>query len=111
MIIDLSYVRIDAGINDTVFHMLIQRKEQDQTVSNPANTQDLDKNVPIALMWEHGGINDQDTEIGSTFGARVFADTKGMRKLRKGDTIAWSHIATVDASIKVAGVITLFFKE
>ena len=58
-------------------------------------------------LWSHGfrgNANQDETTI-------VYADVKGMRKLRKGEKIFMSGISTVAAAGAFHATVTMFFKE
>jgi len=110
-IIDLSLVRVDDGAVTASWQMMIQAAQKGISVLTVSATQDLDAPAPIALVWEAGGTSNIITAVGDMQIHHIEVDTKGMRKLKEGDVIKLTHIATVSAAFEMQGTITLFFKE
>ncbi len=105
----ILYAGAAGSVND--WHILIQRAEASVEIMAPIVTQALDQESPLALIWEESGNHFNKTSVGQYIPVVVQADLKGMRKLKKGDTISFSHVAGEDAVVTVTGHITLFFKE
>ena len=110
-IIDLNFTFISATPGETEWGTMISRAENSQLVINPVVSQVLDNAAPIALIWENSGTLRMVDATGAAPRMDVFADIKGMRKMKENDTIEMTNIASTASVIRVVGTITLFFKE
>ena len=74
-------------------------------------TQGLDQDVPLQEIgrW-HAEAMQNDTN-GQIVTDTIQFDTKAMRKLRAGDEISLSYIASTGANLRLRGVVYLWFKE
>ncbi len=110
-IIDIHIVKVDGAAAESDWYFSIQRAEQSVRISAVSVSQFLDNTAAIAIIWDHAGTHDIISAVGRAPSTTVFRDLKSMRKMKENDTIEFSHIASVNAAIRVVGMITLFFKE
>jgi len=110
-IINLSIVFINAAASEVDYGIMISRAEKSIVVITPSIAQVLDSPAPIALIWEDNGSLHQADATGPAATKYEKADIKGMRKLKEGDTIELSHLASAASVIRIVGTVTLFFKE
>ncbi len=110
-IVKLSVIYAGTSTTPQDFHMVIQRAESAVEIIAPSITQSLDQESPNALIAEDSSLTQLNSDTGMQVPYIWEVDLKGMRKLKKGDTISFSHISQEDAVHQIAGHVTLFFKE
>ena len=110
-IINLSVVHIGGTDGETDYSVMIMRSEKSIPVINPGTTQVTDSPAPIALIWEDANVLHLVDATGPSPRRDIFADIKGMRKLKEEDVIELAHIASASTVLRLIGTVTLFFKE
>ncbi len=110
-IIDLHLVRIDATAVAAVWAQSISVLAAGVAILNPATAQVLDAVRAVPTLWQNAGVTNIETVVGDMNGVHIFADIKGMRKMKANDTVQLAHIGTIASSYQLVGTIILFFKE
>ncbi len=110
-IVNLSMVHISGTAVEADYHITIQRAERSVRIVSPTIAQELAQDAPIALIWEDSSTLDMASISGAASRKEIQADLKGMRKLKEGDTIEISMIASSSSVLRLVGTVTLFFKE
>ena len=110
-IIDICVVRSDVGLTGAVWQMMVKVDPNNVSVLEPTIAQGLVSTRPQELIWETGGIANRETAVGDVQIDRIYRDIKGMRKLKVGDRLRWSHLGSIANSFSVVGIVTQFFKE
>ena len=110
-IIDLNVVRLDAVANISGFGLILQLEPAGVLTVVLSLGQALDVPAINNLVWEHQGVDRIGTVVGSFEVQHVFADIKGMRKMKETDQITLVHLADNSNNFIMRGTVTMFFKE
>ena len=109
---DISISPIDTAMATTVLYGgFLGVAPQGQNVASALVSQGLDSNTGLNEIGRWYADAMQNDTNGIVITDKIQFDTKAQRKLKAGDTVTWSHIASTANDLRARGVIYLWFKE
>ena len=108
----LSISPIDTAMVTTVlFSGKLSIHPNSQKVTGPTVTQSLDGNTPLQELGSWYADAMQNDTNGLITTDKIEFDMKAQRKMKAGDEVVWSHLASTASDLRCRGVIYLWFKE